>query len=241
MRKRVSDNVWIPFWVDKWIFGSMRIEFSLEERAIWIDLLALASKDDGYIRANEETPYPIQQLAGMLLIPNSILKSAIEKFIKKRKLTRLKNGTLYITNWEKYQLSERQKRRYESKKADTMAEKADTKSNQIKSNQIKTKHLEKYSEIIFNFEKQQWENITNKDRERWEKTYPACDIEFELNKMADWLISNPNKKKKKYRAFISRWLSRVQESGGTKGIKPAQKEMDELLAKLESKNEGKND
>jgi len=111
--------------------------------------------------------------------------------------------------------------------------------NSIKRYNDKEKCSEKYSELIFNFEKQEWENITDKDRERWEKTYPACDIEFELNKMADWLISNPNKKKKKYRAFISRWLSRVQESGGTKGIKSTQKEFDELLEKIESKNKGK--
>jgi len=106
MIKRQPDKKWFPFWVDKWIFGSMRIEFSLEERAIWIDLLALASKDDGYIRANEDIPYPLEQLAGILIIPQDKLKKAIDKFIKKGKLIKRTNGTLLVAKWEKYQLSE---------------------------------------------------------------------------------------------------------------------------------------
>ncbi len=112
MKKRVSDQFWFPWWPDKWIFGSIRIECTLEERAIWVDLLSLASKDDGYIRANEEMPYPVDQLAGMLRIPEETLNNAIEKFISlkdkqgKGKLTRTKEGTLYVTKWEKYQFSE---------------------------------------------------------------------------------------------------------------------------------------
>ena len=105
MKKRVPDKTWFPFWVDKWIFGSMRIEFNLEERAIWIDLLALASKDDGYIRANEDIPYPIQQLAGTLIIPEDKLMAAIDKFIEKGKLIKKSNGTILVAKWEKYQLS----------------------------------------------------------------------------------------------------------------------------------------
>jgi len=114
MKERYSKD-WIPFWVDKWIFGSMRIECSIEERAIWIDLLCIAAKDEGYIRANEETPYLIQQLAGILVIEEKLLKNTIEKLIKIRKLKRLKNNTLMIAKWDKYQFSERHKRRFNNK------------------------------------------------------------------------------------------------------------------------------
>jgi len=206
MKKRMSDNVWIPFWVDKWIFGSMRIEFGLEERGVWIDLLALASKDNGYIRANEETPYPIQQLAGMLLIPENILKSAIEKFIKKRKLIRLKNGTLYVTNWGKYQLSDRQKRRYMSRKSDTMSEKSDTmsekeetKSNQIKTNQIKTKGSEKHSELAVFLERKIKEKLPRykfqgkRYKENWANTFRIMiekkeATEDEIKRLITWIF-----------------------------------------------------
>jgi len=80
--ERDSKMKWFPFWTDKWIFGSMRIECTIIERAIWIDLLALASKDNGFIRANEETPYLITQLAGMLVIKEDQLRNAIHKFIR---------------------------------------------------------------------------------------------------------------------------------------------------------------
>ncbi len=111
MIKRKVDKFWFPWWPDKWIFGSIRIECTPEERGIWVDLLSLASKDDGHIRANEEIPYPIEQLSGMLMIPQEMLRDAIEKFINlkdkegKGKLTRTKEGTLYVTKWEEYQLS----------------------------------------------------------------------------------------------------------------------------------------
>ena len=111
MKNRTTEKIWFPFWADKWIFGSMRIEFNTEERGIWIDLMAVASKDNGYIRANEETPYPIKQLAGMLRIPEDKLNDAIENFIKKKKLRRYKIGTLKITRWEKYQFSGRYMRK----------------------------------------------------------------------------------------------------------------------------------
>ena len=140
MKKRVPDKFWFPWWPDKWIFGSVRIEFTPAERGMWVDMLSLASKDDGHIRANEETPYPLAQLAGMLIIPEKELDAAINKFIKLGKLTKLKSGTLYVTKWEKYQFSERHKRRIEegkSEKEDTMTKKVALKNSTIKNNTLK--------------------------------------------------------------------------------------------------------
>jgi len=147
MKKRTSDNMWIPFWIDKWIFGSMRIECNLEERAIWIDLLAWAAKDNGYIRANEETPYPLEQLAGMLIIPKEKLEAAIEKFIKTKKIKRFKNGVLYVTTWEKYQFSDRYRRMFKqdsSPKTEQPSEKRklyNIKEKNIKEKNIKEKNI----------------------------------------------------------------------------------------------------
>ena len=126
MKKRTSDKFWFPFWVDKWIFGSMRIECTVEERAIWIDLLALATKDNGFIRANEDIPYPVEQLAGMLRIPKDRLRKAINKFVRIKKLSRLENKTLFVTEWKKYQFTNRHKRRVMSEDRDTVASKKDT-------------------------------------------------------------------------------------------------------------------
>ena len=76
------------------------------------------------------------------------------------------------------------------------------------------------SKINFNFENRKWENIGIEDLKLWKKTYPACSIEHELDLMADWLLSNPSKRKKNYRRFISNWLTRAQERGGSKIHKP---------------------
>lgn len=74
----------------------------------------------------------------------------------------------------------------------------------------------KKQKISFNFNKEIWENITNKDKSDWLEAYPSCDIDIELAQMKQWLISNPSKRKTNYRRFITNWLSRSQERGGTK-------------------------
>lgn len=53
----------------------------------------------------------------------------------------------------------------------------------------------------------------------WEETYPAVDIRQELKKMVAWCDSNPTKRKTRrgIERFINNWLSRTQDSGGTKG------------------------
>ena len=66
-------------------------------------------------------------------------------------------------------------------------------------------------------------NIKEKDMELWVKAYPACNVKHELLAMGDWLKSNPEKRKSNYRAFISRWLKKQQDQGGSsKGNKSYQ-------------------
>jgi len=69
--------------------------------------------------------------------------------------------------------------------------------------------------LMFNFSTEKWEGIQEKNKERWKKTYPAVDLEQELLRMADWLIANPKKAKSNYNAFISNWLRRTQDRGGS--------------------------
>jgi len=155
VKKRAVDKFWFPWWPDKWIFGSVRIEFTPAERGIWVDLLSLASKDEGHIRANPETPYPLQQLSGMLIIPEDELKNAIEKFINTKdeegngKLTRLKTGTLYVTKWDKYQFGERHKRRIEETMAGKSASMAGKSAPILENSKVKN------SKVKYNKEKQE--------------------------------------------------------------------------------------
>jgi hypothetical protein len=61
-----------------------------------------------------------------------------------------------------------------------------------------------------------WEGITDEHRKSWAKAYPAAILEQELEKANDWLLGNPSRAvRKNWRKFLSGWLSRCQERGGT--------------------------
>jgi len=135
MKKRVAGKEWIPLWIDQWIFGSTRIELNPEERGIFIDLLALAGKDDGYIRANEDIGYLPIQLAGILNVDLEILKKGIKKCIETDKIIEVKPNIYKIKNWEVYQLSDRTKREYKmevtSEKMEDTSEKVEDASEKM--------------------------------------------------------------------------------------------------------------
>jgi hypothetical protein len=132
--KKQGTLKWIPLYVDKWLYGSTREELEPAECAVWIDILALAAKDDGYIRANEGFPYSVRRLAGLLGRDEELIGRTIEKCLatftanpeERPKLTRLADGTLYVTNWEEYRLSERHERRFQPPAAAVPATPADT-------------------------------------------------------------------------------------------------------------------
>jgi hypothetical protein len=75
----------------------------------------------------------------------------------------------------------------------------------------------KSEQILFNFETSKWENITEEHISLWNKAYPACSITIELAKMKAWLLGAGAKgHKSNWNKFISGWLSRTQNKGGTK-------------------------
>lgn len=88
--------------------------------------------------------------------------------------------------------------------------------------------------IYFDFNKEIWENITDKDKNSWREAYPACDIELEIKQMKEWLLSNPDKKKSRYRRFITNWFSRSQEKGGTVN-KQKEQNYDKLTARYSNR------
>jgi len=64
--------------------------------------------------------------------------------------------------------------------------------------------------------------VTEEDVDSWSMLYPAVDVKQDLRKMKGWLESNPSKRKTRrgIRRFITNWLSRTQDQGGTKGYQP---------------------
>lgn len=217
--------------VDSWLFGSTRLELAADECAVWIDFLALGAKDNGFIRANVGFPYPIQSLAGLLGRDVELVERTIGKCLKTHtidpeeqpKLTQLEDGTLYITNWENFQFSERWVRKLnkmnKSPVNSGLPEPCSGKSEpyNIISSNVLSSHKRK-SEIQFDHEEHTWKGITEKDLAEWRDAYPACDIDHELKAMAQWVISNPAKgHKSRWRTFITNWLKRQQDRGGSNG------------------------
>jgi len=140
---RRKTQSWVPLWVDAWLFGTTRIELTPAERAIWVDFLALGAKHDGYIRAGEGIPYPLKQLAGMLLVEEETLQTAIEKFIQFGKIERLEDGTMRIVNWDKYQLTDRYRREIErGTKTEQGSEKAEPTSEKTEQGSEKAEPIE---------------------------------------------------------------------------------------------------
>jgi len=73
----------------------------------------------------------------MLVIKEDQLRNAINKFIRIGKLGKEKSGVLYIVKWNKYQLSERHKRRIKEEINKEMSEKSDIVSAKIGRNKNK--------------------------------------------------------------------------------------------------------
>ena len=94
--------------------------------------------------------------------------------------------------------------------------------------------------IYYSFDDKKFHNITKEDKELWNNAYPACDIDMELLKMSDWLLSNPDKRKSQYRRFITNWLSRTQDKGGTKLTRDEKrkKELEEWAKEKPREEEG---
>ena len=210
MEKRNSDYLWIPLWVDKWLFGSTRIELEPAERAVWIDLLALASKDNGHIRANVGVPYSKEQLAGLLCIPLTLLESTIKKCLTPQinKLNQLDDNSLYIINWQEYQLSKRHKRRFMSPKADTMDKKAATKSNQIILNN-KDLCPNSFEQFWLSYPKKQ---TKKKALQIWLKLKPDQDLISKILKALEVQkqTNQWQKEKGKYIPYPTTWLNQAR-------------------------------
>ncbi len=71
------------------------------------------------------------------------------------------------------------------------------------------------SNIKFSFENKSFEGISSDDISRWSEAYPAVDIIGDIKRAAEWLISNPQKRKSNYNKYLTNWFNRTQDKGGS--------------------------
>lgn len=208
MKSKTDSIQWIPLWVDKWIFGTTRIELEPDKRSVWVDFMAVAAKDHGFIRANVGVAYPPQQLSGLLCITEELLLRTIEKCIKVGKVCKCENGGgYYLPSWGEYALSERHKRRFKEK------------IEQIQALSAKTDMVVKKPATIYieeNIKKSRGEAPKPEKKDfmtslKENPAYSHIDIENELSKMDAWLLMPRNKGRKKTSRFILNWLNKIEK------------------------------
>lgn len=67
--------------------------------------------------------------------------------------------------------------------------------------------------LIFNFEKWEFEGITEKDIGDWKVIYSHIDLQVEMLKSTEWLKSNPSKNRKKnWRKYLTGWFGRANDT-----------------------------
>lgn len=77
-------------------------------------------------------------------------------------------------------------------------------------------------ELTFNVKEKKFQNLTEEDLQRWKMTYPHINIEVEILRMEDWIISNwasGRGRKKDWPRFARNWLAREKDKAKS-GIKP---------------------
>lgn len=238
MKKRKADP-WFPFWIDKWLFGSTRIELEPDERGVFVDLMAFSKKDDGYIRANEGVPYLEIQLCGYFNITAELLNRTIEKCIKYKKAKRLKDGTIYMLSHDVYKLSPRQERRIETEMSeieDIVSKKPDAKKKNILDNNKEDNNKEKGLKS----------NLTDKQTTEIVKElitvkgislqkagllvcyikelsieFPDLDYVYQMKKKVAWWKDNPLNKKSNIHLQIRNWFI-IAQKGFTEARKQQQ-------------------
>ena len=224
-RKLATSNLWLK---QKFTKGQA-----------WVDLIILANHKDSVIekRGNQITIKRGQvgwsELA--LSIRWKWSRNKTTRFLKwleneKQIIQQRTRITTIITivNYEDYQNPKNKMKQQKIQQKDNRSSKTiqqkDTNNNDNNINNENNtrnttarsdKSLQAKAIINFTFETNKWENITSEDIDIWKEAYPACDINLGLKQIRSWLIANPKKKKKNYRRFITNWLSRWQEKGGS--------------------------
>lgn len=89
----------------QWLEGSIRKDLDSAGRGVWADILSLASisRRVGFLERSQGIPYTDEELANKFQIPLELLKHTIVVCVQEGRLTRDDTGTLFITNWNKYQ------------------------------------------------------------------------------------------------------------------------------------------
>ena len=147
--------------------------------------------------------------------------TALEREEMVRRYTRDGIRYLYLVNWLKYQKPRSENGKYPAPMLDDEGEGTPIPPTPPKAPKEKKEDLSPvFVSLLLNDGTEY--SVTRNAVEQYKKLFPSVNVEQELRSMVAWCMSNPAKRKTKsgIARFISNWLSRKQDGGGTKGYVP---------------------
>ena len=108
---------WVKLYVTGWLHGSIRWQFTSEERGVWADLIALAGEiqQNGKICDNDGRSLPRSFIANQLNIKQTLLDQVIAKCLHEGRLAIDDNEVLSLTNYDTYQSEYERQKKYRDK------------------------------------------------------------------------------------------------------------------------------
>lgn len=204
---------WIKLYVDQVLRGSMFEELDPDERFVWFGFLCLAgdSAHDGIIGITVTFGYSDDQISDILKVPVELIKRSKRKFVKHDKISIGDNNLITITKWKKYQSEYGRQRPYREKSYRVKLQ------DKVTGTSLSPSLYSSIDPSSLRSVDLEWVGITESDIGEWSKAYPACDINTELSAMIVWVKKKPEKSlKKDWYRFITGWLARSQDKGGTR-------------------------
>jgi hypothetical protein len=207
MKSKDDAQRWFPFWVDKWLFGSTRIELTPDQRGVWLDLMALGAKDNGYVRANPETAYLPRQLSAFLNISEELLLSTIERCVEVGKLSKNETpGIYYIKNWGEFQFCDRWKREFQhvlnKKQSSIKTEGYSEKEGLIVKDSIVKNSREEGNTTSSIFYECEFFKISNPHHEELLKEFPLINYLDLYKRLRNDCLDNPLRYKRNVRGHV---------------------------------------
>ena len=249
-------------WV-KWFWSDWKGEdglrlVSLSAKGLWIEMLSImaSSKKKGYLLLIDKQ-MPSKDLAKLVGISEDEVLGLLAELRNKGVFSETTEGIIYNRRMAReaeisairsecgkmkgYSKSKREAKVKQNRSKGSAPCMSKTEGPSASASASASVYEYASASISFNKNLNVWEGITEKDREGWKEAWPACDIDIELAGMREWILSHPARgKRSNYRKFITGWLSRKQDKGGTRGVVLPKEEADDAWLKMMEEQEKRN-
>lgn len=203
---------WFRFWTDT-LDDVKILQLSDYEYRIWTYLLAIASEVNSM---SGECQVNVKSMSLRCRTQVNHFSRALETFQRVGLITINGDGYPVICNWSKRQFKSDDvtarvhKHREVTTKRNVSCNVSET--DQITDTDTDTDTDKTINKKKIIFEDGKFKNIPETILEKWKQVAPGVNIINEISKAELWLMSNPEKKRSKWAAFLSNWMVRAQNN-----------------------------